>query len=132
MQGPPPLLVKIAPDVSEQDKKDIAVVVLALKVDGLVISNTTVQRPGLEGSPHAQQTGGLSGPPLFELSTKVLHDMYKLTGGKVGELGFLFCRGKPPLMEMTEPSCDPGCCCPFCGPFAPPVFSLLPTGRWTW
>ena len=45
-QGPPPLLVKIAPDLSEVDKADIAAVIVAHGVDGLIVSNTTIQRPG--------------------------------------------------------------------------------------
>jgi dihydroorotate dehydrogenase len=44
--GPPPLLVKIAPDLTEQDKVDIAAVALSLGVDGLVVGNTTITRPG--------------------------------------------------------------------------------------
>ncbi len=44
--GAPPLLVKIAPDLTEADKADIAAVALATKIDGLVVSNTTLSRPG--------------------------------------------------------------------------------------
>ena len=44
--GPPPLLVKIAPDLSDGDKSDIASVCLKLGVDGLVVTNTTITRPG--------------------------------------------------------------------------------------
>jgi dihydroorotate dehydrogenase len=44
--GPPPLLVKIAPDVTDADKADIAAVVAATQVDGLVVGNTTISRPG--------------------------------------------------------------------------------------
>jgi len=70
--GPPPLLVKIAPDLTETDKKDIAAVVAKFKVDGLIVSNTTISRPGAVADyPEGKETGGLSGPPLFELSTKV-------------------------------------------------------------
>jgi hypothetical protein len=48
--GPPPLLVKIAPDVSDADKADIAAVVAATAVDGLVVGNTTISRPGEGGA----------------------------------------------------------------------------------
>ncbi len=44
--GPPPLLVKIAPDLTEADKMDIAAVVTRTGVDGLIVSNTTIARPG--------------------------------------------------------------------------------------
>jgi dihydroorotate dehydrogenase len=49
-EGPPPLLVKIAPDLSEQDKQDIAAVAIKHKIDGLIISNTTISRPGVRHS----------------------------------------------------------------------------------
>ncbi|KAL6503369.1 hypothetical protein OROGR_025292 [Orobanche gracilis] len=82
-EGPPPLLVKIAPDLSKQDLEDIAAVALALRVDGLIISNTTIQRPdSVSQNPIARETGGLSGKPLFNLSTNILKDMYVLTKGK--------------------------------------------------
>jgi dihydroorotate dehydrogenase len=44
--GPPPLLVKVAPDLTDGDKADIAAVILDTGVDGLVVSNTTISRPG--------------------------------------------------------------------------------------
>mmetsp|Transcript_3474 Transcript_3474/g.5964 ORF Transcript_3474/g.5964 Transcript_3474/m.5964 type:complete len:391 (-) Transcript_3474:34-1206(-) len=82
-----PLLLKIAPDLTEQDKKDIAEVVLKRGVDGLIVSNTTVTRPeSLQGS-CKQETGGLSGRPLKHLSTAVIGDMYKLTHGSVPIIG---------------------------------------------
>jgi hypothetical protein len=45
-RGPPPLLVKVAPDLSDGEKADVAAVVLASRVDGLVVGNTTISRPG--------------------------------------------------------------------------------------
>ncbi|KAI3469358.1 hypothetical protein Pfo_026021 [Paulownia fortunei] len=87
-EGPPPLLVKIAPDLSKQDLEDIAAVTLALRVDGLIISNTTIQRPDSVSKNHvAEETGGLSGKPLFSLSTNILKDMYVLTKGKIPLIG---------------------------------------------
>lgn len=86
--GPPPLLVKIAPDLSPQDMADIAAVALALRLDGLIVSNTTVARPdALLGCVHAHQGGGLSGAPLFSVSTHVLREMYRLTKGKIPLIG---------------------------------------------
>ncbi|POM60283.1 Dihydroorotate dehydrogenase (fumarate) [Phytophthora palmivora] len=82
-----PLLVKIAPDLTEDDKQDIADVALELKLDGLVVSNTTLSRPDtLKGADKAE-TGGLSGLPVRDLSTKVLGDMYKLTKGQIPLIG---------------------------------------------
>ncbi|XP_027098258.1 dihydroorotate dehydrogenase (quinone), mitochondrial [Coffea eugenioides] len=87
-EGPPPLLVKIAPDLSRQDLEDIAAVALALRLDGLIISNTTVQRPDpVNKNPVAQESGGLSGKPLFNLSTNILKEMYILTKGKIPLIG---------------------------------------------
>lgn len=87
-QGPPPLLVKIAPDLTETDKVDIAAVVLKHNIDGLIVSNTTIERPGpIATHPHGGEAGGLSGAPLFEPSTEVLRDMYRLTKGKLPIIG---------------------------------------------
>ncbi|CAA6655732.1 unnamed protein product [Spirodela intermedia] len=86
--GPPPLLVKIAPDLSKQDLDDIAAVALALHLDGLIISNTTVSRPDpASAHPMAGEAGGLSGKPLFDLSTNILKEMYILTRGKIPLIG---------------------------------------------
>ncbi|PUZ49497.1 hypothetical protein GQ55_7G331000 [Panicum hallii var. hallii] len=86
--GPPPLLVKIAPDLSKQDLEDIAAVALALRLDGLIISNTTVSRPPpVDTHSLAQEAGGLSGKPLFDLSTNILREMYILTRGKIPLIG---------------------------------------------
>ncbi|XP_076109920.1 dihydroorotate dehydrogenase (quinone), mitochondrial-like isoform X3 [Mytilus galloprovincialis] len=85
----PPLLVKIAPDLTDQDKKDIAEVVLNRKesLGGLIISNTTVSRADSLKSPYKDEVGGLSGEPLKDLSTKTISDMYRLTEGKVPIIG---------------------------------------------
>eukprot|EP00890_Picochlorum_soloecismus_P006206 jgi/Picsp_1/6587/NSC_03930-R1_dihydroorotate dehydrogenase len=84
----PPLLVKIAPDLVQQDLEDIAKVSLKLGVDGLIVSNTTIERPeGIRNHPDAGETGGLSGKPLFSMSTDVLSEMYKLTKGKIPLIG---------------------------------------------
>lgn len=84
---PPPLLLKIAPDLTDQDLADIAEVALEGKLAGLIATNTTIARPAGLDSRHAAQTGGLSGQPLFEPSTKVLRDLYRLTQGKLPLIG---------------------------------------------
>lgn len=71
----PPLLVKIAPDLTEAELDDMAAIFLKLKVDGVIVSNTTISRPPLRGA-HAAETGGLSGKPLFALSTRTLARLY--------------------------------------------------------
>ncbi len=83
----PPLLLKIAPDLTQADKQDIAEVALSSGLDGLIVSNTTIARPaGLQGRAKGE-TGGLSGRPLFAPSTAVLADMYRLTGGRLPLVG---------------------------------------------
>ncbi|KAI3426943.1 hypothetical protein D9Q98_006887 [Chlorella vulgaris] len=87
-ETPPPLLVKIAPDLTDVDMADIAAVALQQGVDGLIVSNTTITRPEpIAAHPLGKEAGGLSGRPLFELSTGVLADMYRLTGGKLPIIG---------------------------------------------
>ena len=82
-----PLLVKIAPDLTPAECEDVASVALALGIDGIIASNTTVTRPaGLVGR-HAREPGGLSGRPLFARSTALLADMYRLTQGKLPLIG---------------------------------------------
>ena len=70
---PCPVLVKIAPDVSESELDDITRVARARGIDGMIVSNTTLSRPAaLREAQTAKQQGGLSGAPLFSLSTRVL------------------------------------------------------------
>jgi dihydroorotate dehydrogenase len=82
-----PLLVKIAPDLTENDKQDIAAVAIETAVDGLIISNTTITRPSGLKSRDREEAGGLSGDPLFALSTQTLSEMYRLTDGQVPLIG---------------------------------------------
>ncbi|XP_076449790.1 dihydroorotate dehydrogenase (quinone), mitochondrial-like isoform X1 [Babylonia areolata] len=85
----PPLLVKIAPDLTDKDKADIAAVVMREKggVDGLIVCNTTVQRPDSLQSQNKGEVGGLSGQPLKTMATNTVRDMYRLTQGKVPIIG---------------------------------------------
>ncbi len=87
LDRPTPLLLKIAPDLAPEDIADIAEVALARALDGLIISNTSVGlRDGLS-SRHAGEAGGLSGRPLFERSTALLRDVYRLTSGEMPLVG---------------------------------------------
>jgi dihydroorotate dehydrogenase len=83
----PPLLVKIAPDLTPEERADIAAVALVTGIDGIIVSNTTVARPPGLISSQAGEAGGLSGRPLFAPSTAVLADMYRLTGGGLPLVG---------------------------------------------
>ena len=82
-----PLLVKIAPDLDDHACADIAELALAHKLNGLIVSNTTIARPSTLKSRHANETGGLSGAPLFVRSTAVLRQVRRLTQGKLTLIG---------------------------------------------
>eukprot|EP00300_Choanocystis_sp_HF-7_P009427 c16428_g1_i1.p1 GENE.c16428_g1_i1~~c16428_g1_i1.p1 ORF type:complete len:141 (+),score=24.32 c16428_g1_i1:846-1268(+) len=71
--------------MTEAELGDIASVVTGLRVDGIIVSNTTISRPAeLRSAPEiVRETGGLSGKPLFGLSTQTLRSMYRLTEGKI-------------------------------------------------
>ena len=83
---PVPIFLKIAPDLTEAEIADVADVALASGIDGLVATNTTLDREGLT-SPHKGETGGLSGMPLFEKSTRVLAQLYQATNGALPIIG---------------------------------------------
>ncbi len=83
----PPLLLKIAPDLIDADRQDIAEVALASGLDGLIVSNTTIARPAGLDPRFASEAGGLSGRPLFEPATEILRDIYRRTGGKLPIIG---------------------------------------------
>nr|CAG4638549.1 EOG090X08P9 [Cyclestheria hislopi] len=85
----PPLLLKIAPDLSQDEMKDIAAVILQenCRVDGIIISNTTISRPDSLQSPLKNEIGGLSGEPLKDISTQCVKQMYQLTQGKIPIIG---------------------------------------------
>src|SRR5207248_6015510 len=83
----PPLLVKIAPDLTAEECADIAAVALATGIDGMIIANTTIARPPELRSPQASETGGLSGRPLFAPSTGLLSEMFRLTEGRLPLIG---------------------------------------------
>jgi len=84
---PPPLLLKIAPDLAPADARDVAQVALAGGIDGLIVGNTTTGRPPDLRSRHAKESGGLSGRPLFALSTDLLREVYRLTEGRLPLIG---------------------------------------------
>jgi len=82
-----PLLVKIAPDLDDGEKQDIADIILKHGMDGLIVSNTSVGlRDGLRDG-QREEAGGLSGQPLFEMSTALLSHMYQLTEGRIPLVG---------------------------------------------
>lgn len=83
----PPIFLKIAPDLIEAELEDIAAEVVEKRIDGVIVSNTTISRPPLRSGDAARETGGLSGKPLFERSTMVLAKMRKLLGPDIAIVG---------------------------------------------
>ncbi|MFW1753578.1 quinone-dependent dihydroorotate dehydrogenase [Acinetobacter wanghuae] len=82
-----PLVLKVAPDLEAEDIQFIAQQLLKFKIDGLIVTNTTLSREGVEGLEHAEETGGLSGAPVFEKSTACLAAFSKLLQGQIALIG---------------------------------------------
>ena len=82
-----PVFLKIAPDISPEEIMAITEITRTYKLDGLIVGNTTVTRPGGLKSAARDETGGLSGKPLFTLSTRVLRDVYRACDGAVPLVG---------------------------------------------
>ena len=83
----PPLLAKVGPDLDAAQISDIAEVAMATQIDGLIVGNTTVDRPPGLKSRHAHESGGLSGPPLMAKATACLSEMYRCVGGRLPIIG---------------------------------------------
>ena len=83
----PPLLVKLAPDLADAGLAAIVEACISERVDGLIISNTTISRPPGLKSPQVSQPGGLSGAPLFPLSTAVLRRVAEIAAGRLVLIG---------------------------------------------
>ena len=82
-----PLLLKIAPDLDDTQLDAIATAVLDAGVDGLICTNTTIDRSAIAGEPLANEAGGLSGKPLFEKSTAILRGMAQRLAGRIPLIG---------------------------------------------
>lgn len=86
-EGTPPLLIKLAPDLSEAQQEELAEVLVTSKVDGVILSNTTLDRPEYLSDGFRDEVGGLSGEPVREKSTAVIRNFYRLTGKKLPIIG---------------------------------------------
>ncbi len=82
-----PLVLKVAPDLEPSDIEFIAQQLLQFKIDGLIVTNTTLSREGVENLPHGDEAGGLSGAPVFEKSTACLAAFAKILEGKIPLIG---------------------------------------------
>jgi dihydroorotate dehydrogenase len=81
-----PVIVKIAPDIAEEDIGPITERLAAHAVDGIAVSNTTLSRHALR-DPRRTEAGGLSGRPVFHRSTVMLAKVFQATGGKIPLVG---------------------------------------------
>ena len=86
LSHPLPIFLKIAPDLSDNELSDIVTVAMRAKIDAIIATNTTLTRDGLK-SAHATEKGGLSGAPLFEMSTRILAKLSDLTKGDLPLIG---------------------------------------------
>lgn len=82
-----PMLLKIAPDLSEAELDAIAEVLLRTGIDGVICSNTTIDHSAVADHPQGGEAGGLSGKPLFEHSTAVLAGMHRRLQGRIPLVG---------------------------------------------
>ncbi len=85
--GSIPVFLKIAPDLDEKQMDEIAQVVLNSRLAALIVSNTTLDRDMLSDQALANEAGGLSGPPVFAKSTKILAEMYRRIGKHIPLIG---------------------------------------------
>lgn len=82
-----PMLLKIAPDLTDAELDSIAEVLLAAKVDGVICTNTTIDHSTVVSDPHGNETGGLSGTPLRARATSVVRGMRERLGESIGIIG---------------------------------------------
>ncbi len=82
-----PILVKLAPDLHDGDIAPVMRCLLDHKVDGAILTNTTISREGISPDAHRNESGGLSGRPLFKRSTRFLAKCYLETEGKLPFIG---------------------------------------------
>lgn len=82
-----PITVKLSPDIAGDDIAPICQRLMAHGVDGVIVSNTTLDRTAVSGHEHGRETGGLSGAPLYERSTGLLARVYVHTKGQIPLIG---------------------------------------------
>lgn len=82
-----PIVLKIAPDLDDEQVKAIADALLRHRIDGVIATNTTITRDAVQGLPHAQEAGGLSGEPVRPLSNRVVAALHRELGGALPIIG---------------------------------------------
>ena len=82
-----PLVLKIAPDLDDEQIDTIASALLRHHIDGVIATNTTITRDAVQGMTHASETGGLSGAPVRDLSTRVIRALHQVLQGEIPIIG---------------------------------------------
>lgn len=82
-----PLALKIAPDMDSEQIKNVAETLLRHKIDGVIATNTTITRDAVKGLQYAEEAGGLSGKPVFELSNRVIKALHAELGDALPIIG---------------------------------------------
>ena len=82
-----PLALKIAPDLDQEQIQQIAALLLRHRIDGVIATNTTLSREGVEHLPHANEAGGLSGAPVRDKSTAVIRELAAALNGALPIIG---------------------------------------------
>ena len=82
-----PMVVKIAPDLNETQIQSIAALLIKHHIDGVIATNTTIARTGIEHLPAAQESGGLSGAPLTQRATAVIQQLHSMLQGAMPVIG---------------------------------------------
>ena len=82
-----PMAVKIAPDLDETQIQSIAALLIKHRIDGVIATNTTIARTGIEHLPAAQESGGLSGAPLMQRATAVIQQLHSELHGAIPVIG---------------------------------------------
>ena len=85
--NPKPVLLKVAPDMTDEQMHDIVQLALSEGLSGIIATNTTISREGLKNETFQQESGGLSGKPLKERSTRWIKEIYEEVGGRFPIIG---------------------------------------------
>mgnify|MGYP001369528195 CR=1 FL=1 len=99
-----PVLVKIAPDLTDTEIDELAQAFIKHNIDGVIATNTTNRRDIIDGLPHYKEQGGLSGKPVFDDSTEVLRKFAKKLDGKMPIIGV----GGVDSVETAQAKLDAG------------------------
>ena len=101
-----PIFVKIAPDLDEAQIDVIAATLKRHGMDGVIATNTTISREAVQGLPHAQETGGLSGAPVLEASNRVIRQLRRVLGPDFPIIGVGGIFGAQDALSKIEAGAD--------------------------